>query len=178
MHNGLQTGCVMLVDEDEAKLVLESITERQRAVLDLILEHRTSKEIARELGIAPNTVDQRLNAARDKLGARNRAETARIYSNLRQLCGETTCGSPVIESDRAFQQTEYREADLSPVFMLNDASVLGAGGWDRLEPASFPGARVPDSKLWRLGIIVAMAVGIAILVAAVLSMMNALNALV
>ncbi|MDT9012928.1 helix-turn-helix transcriptional regulator [Novosphingobium sp. APW14] len=61
---------------------LEMITDRQRAVLDLVVQHWTSKEIARELGISPNTVDQRINAVRTKLGARDRAETARLYAEL------------------------------------------------------------------------------------------------
>src|SRR3546814_10277835 len=35
------------------------LTEKHRACLDLILDHRTSKQIARILGIAKPTVDQR-----------------------------------------------------------------------------------------------------------------------
>ncbi len=40
------------------------LTEKHRACLDLLLDHRTSKQIARILGIAKPTVDQRIAAAR------------------------------------------------------------------------------------------------------------------
>src|SRR3546814_11183815 len=45
------------------------LTEKHRACLDLLLDHRTSKQIARILGIAKPTVDQRIAAARFILGA-------------------------------------------------------------------------------------------------------------
>ncbi len=158
--------------------MLASITPRQRAVMDLVIEHRTSKEIARELGIAPNTVDQRINAVRNRLGARDRAETARLYSNLLLICGETTCGFPVIAFDAEPPLSRSQEDGLSPVFTLNDASVLHAGSWSGLEQVGDLRARIPDNKLVRLGIIVGIAAGTAIVVAAVLAMMNALNTLV
>lgn len=74
-------------DQTAAMAQLEMITDRQRAVLDLVVQHWTSKEIARELGISPNTVDQRINAVRTKLGARDRAETARLYAELNGISG-------------------------------------------------------------------------------------------
>ena len=55
------------------------LTEKQRACLDLLIEHKTSKEIARLLDISKHTVDQRLNLARDTLGAQDRNESAFIY---------------------------------------------------------------------------------------------------
>lgn len=165
-----------------AQNVLRSITDRQRAVLDLVLEHRTSKEIARELDIAPNTVDQRLNAARDKLKARDRAETARIYAHLLNLCGETTCGSLVVDSHSTLPVSLNREVEISPVFMLNDAAVPHSGAmhleeWEGLGSTRDLGASYLDSKLSRLGIIVALAIGVAVVVATVLSIMHALNAM-
>lgn len=169
-------------DPAKAQDLLDSITERQRAVLDLVLEHRTSKEIARELDIAPNTVDQRLNAARNKLNARDRAETARIYGHLLSLCGESTYGSSVIDSCTSLPLSKPQEAELSPVFMLNDVSSLHADAlhleqWEDLILNRDLGVRGFESKFWRLGIIVAIATGVAFVVATVLSIMNALNAL-
>lgn len=61
------------------------LTDKQRACLDLLIEHKTSKEIARLLDISKHTVDQRLNAARDTLGARDRNETAFVYGQLKQI---------------------------------------------------------------------------------------------
>ncbi|WP_033073864.1 helix-turn-helix domain-containing protein [Sphingopyxis sp. MWB1] len=59
------------------------LTEKQRACLDLLLEHQTSKQIARRLNISKPTVDQRITAARAILGAADRAETAVRYARLK-----------------------------------------------------------------------------------------------
>lgn len=171
-----------LYDPSEARSVLDGITPRQRAVLDRVLEHRTSKEIARELDIAPNTVDQRLNAARNRLKARDRAETARIYAHLLKVCGESTYGSSVVDSCPSRLLSQPQEAELSPVFMLNDVSGLHSGAmhieqWEDLSGNRDLGARGFDSKFLRLGVIVAIATGVAVVVATMLSIMNALNAL-
>lgn len=56
------------------------LTEGQKDCLQLVNEHRTSKEIARILHISPFTVDQRLDAAKAKLGARTRKEAARMFA--------------------------------------------------------------------------------------------------
>ena len=75
-----------------AGTALAGLTERQRQVLDLLIEHKSSKEIARVLGISPHTVDQRIRFAREKLGARSRGEAAVTYRRLLETCGQTTYG--------------------------------------------------------------------------------------
>ncbi len=55
------------------------LTQGQKDCLRLVDDLLTSKEIARELGISPFTVDQRLDAARRKLKAPSRKLAARIY---------------------------------------------------------------------------------------------------
>ena len=44
-------------EHSEIEFTLAGLTAKQREVLDLLIEHKTSKEIARELGISPHTVD-------------------------------------------------------------------------------------------------------------------------
>ena len=61
------------------------LTDKQRACLDLLVERKTSKQIARELDIAKVTVDQRIRSARDILGASNRNEAAIIYAALKPI---------------------------------------------------------------------------------------------
>lgn len=68
------------------RFAIASLTDKQREVLDLLLEHLTSKEIARRLDISPYTVDQRINFAKDKLGARTRGEVAVAYRRLVEIC--------------------------------------------------------------------------------------------
>ncbi len=68
--------------EDEMRWA--RLTSKQRACLDLLLEHQTSKQIARRLDISKQAVDLRLTTARDVLGAANRAEAANRYARLKQ----------------------------------------------------------------------------------------------
>ncbi|MES2782497.1 MAG: helix-turn-helix transcriptional regulator [Pseudomonadota bacterium] len=58
------------------------LTEGQKACLRLVVQHHTSKEIARKLGISPFTVDQRLDAARRKLNAASRKDAAKMFAEL------------------------------------------------------------------------------------------------
>jgi DNA-binding NarL/FixJ family response regulator len=53
--------------EPEAAL-LESLSAREREVLVLVVEGRTSKEIARALGVKPGTVDTYRSRLMAKLG--------------------------------------------------------------------------------------------------------------
>ena len=76
--------------QSESEIVLAGLTDKQREVLDLLIEHKTSKEIARILGISPHTVDQRIQFAKEKLGAANRNEAAAVYRRLAELCGQLT----------------------------------------------------------------------------------------
>ena len=59
------------------------LTEGQVACLQLVVNHHTSKEIGRILGISPFTVDQRLDAARRKLNAASRKDAAKIFAAIK-----------------------------------------------------------------------------------------------
>lgn len=65
-------------DIEQAKVAL--LTEKQRDCMRLVVMRKSSKQIARELGIAKPTVDQRVANARQILGARNRDEAAIIFA--------------------------------------------------------------------------------------------------
>lgn len=59
---------------------IAKLTEAQRACLRRVLQHMTSKDIARELDISPHTVDQRLRVAARTLGVSSRIEAARLLA--------------------------------------------------------------------------------------------------
>ena len=80
----------MAIDEGDGAGGLRGLTDKQREVLDLLIEHKTSKEIARLLGISPHTVDQRIFFAKEKLGAASRNEAAAAYRRLVGVSGRTT----------------------------------------------------------------------------------------
>ena len=52
------------------------LTERERDVINLLVTDMTSKEIAKELGLAVGTVKKYLQHAMDKTDTRNRVELA------------------------------------------------------------------------------------------------------
>lgn len=75
----------MMVDGDLIDNPLLELTAKQREVLDLVIQHKTSKEISRLLGISPHTVDQRIMLARGKLGVGTRGEVAQAYRRLLEI---------------------------------------------------------------------------------------------
>ncbi len=87
------------------KLRKTPLTEGQKDCLRLVDRLLTSKEIARELRISPFTVDQRLDAARRKLGAETRKEAARIFASkdARQISQRFVYETPpvAVSADRA-----------------------------------------------------------------------------
>lgn len=77
---------------------LDTLTAKQREVLELLLQHKTSKEIAQILGISPHTVDQRVDGAKDKLGAATRGDLAMIYRRLSGISERMTYEDSHIEN--------------------------------------------------------------------------------
>ena len=93
---------------------LGSLTDKQRAVLDLLIEHKTSKEISRLLGISHHTVDQRIMLARAKLGVASRSEVAQAY---RRLVARSQAVSAL------YERSVYDFSDVAPA--LNGPQALG-----------------------------------------------------
>lgn len=163
---------------DEAPAGLEGLSDKQMAVLELLCEHRSSKEIARVLGIAPNTVDQRIKAVGAKFGTRDRASTVREYQRLKRICGKSTYGSAVVDGMFFAPLSSPRDETLSPVFTLHDAANFD-GHWTK-EPASTPISGEPLflGRIRRFEIIVKLALGMAIVIAALVGIANGLNDLI
>ena len=58
---------------------LTQLTPKQREVLALVADNRTSKEIAGLLGISESAVNQRIEMVRSRVGGLPRGELARLY---------------------------------------------------------------------------------------------------
>lgn len=80
----------------------QSLTEAQRACLRRVFQHMTSKDIARELGISPHTVDQRLRVAARALGVAGRVEAARLLAHYEGLTPDV------------YQQPAYQAPAVAP----------------------------------------------------------------
>ena len=160
--------------------MLDRLTPKERAVLDRVVHRRTTKEIARDLQIAPNTVDMRVRSARAKLGAQDRNETARIYLELLADCGKTTCGPAVISDHSAYVLRPPPEPATAGTFVLQDsASFELPAPWDIDVPNGL--SEVLDSRfgrVWRVAAIPLMALGIALLALALLAIASTLGALI
>ncbi len=79
---------------------IQKLTDAQRVCLRMVLMHLSSKDIARELGISPHTVDQRLRMAIQTLGVANRFEAARILARY--------------ESQTPYQSAVYQTPHVAP----------------------------------------------------------------
>ncbi len=62
--------------------LLQQLTPRQRATLDLVILGKSNKEIARDLSILESTVKAHIRVILKKLNASNRTEAARIAMDL------------------------------------------------------------------------------------------------
>jgi len=62
----------------------ESLTDRQRAILDMLVDGKTNREISRSLCVSESLVKQENMTIFKALGTRNRHETSRI-ARLRTL---------------------------------------------------------------------------------------------
>lgn len=153
------------------------LTHKQCQALDLLIEHKTSKQIARELGISPNTVDQRLNFARQKLNVNGRSELAVRYREMKAICGKTTyektrIDAPAIPLENIDGSESMIEvASQSPNSSSWDDGVKRFSNY-QVTPKMFEGNR---GKIVRVAAIVAIATGILVLLLVGLAVFSSLS---
>lgn len=63
----------------------DTLTPKEWEVVPLLAQRLFSKEIARRLSVTAEAVDKRIIAIRQKLGAQNRREVARLYEEYLYL---------------------------------------------------------------------------------------------
>ena len=170
------------------------LTERECEILDNLLEYKTLKSIAMELGVTISAIDQRLKSARIKLGATDRNDAIRKYQGLLATCVEPTCRILQVPAQRQPELPPFAETVEAPAFMLRDSlptspdfetpvpaaleSVL-----QNVEPAQTkvaPLSEVLDDKfgrLWRVVAIPIFALAIVMFALAILAMGKAMNQL-
>lgn len=109
---------------DETAAAWARLTEKQRDCLDLLLEHKTSKEMARILEISKDTVDQRLKAARDILGTRTRGETAVLYGQLKSLYDQIVYDAAEVPSPPRLVRSHFPDRNPSNLTDLDEGASL------------------------------------------------------
>jgi len=79
----------------QEEALFEALTDKQRQVLELLAENRTTKEIAAQLRVSDSAVNQRIEPLRQRLGAITRAELTRRYRHF-------SAGRPLAEPCEVF----------------------------------------------------------------------------
>ncbi len=111
----------------------DRLSDGQKECLRLVMQHFSSKEIARRLGVSPHTVDKRLKQAIAALGVNSRVDAARLLAqtegNLDQ--GHITSDiSPPAFNFAAYdvpaagdQSLVYQSPDLSPFVQIGKSQL-------------------------------------------------------
>ncbi len=91
---------------------LTRLNDGQLDVVRLVAQHKSSKEIGRELGISHHTVDQRLKRVQSILGVSGRSEAARLYS--------AAIATAPTAPDRTWGELVYQSPDLPEASLISD----------------------------------------------------------
>lgn len=159
----------------EAFPVFETLTEKQHETLRLASSHLTSKQIALALGVAPVTIDKRIEGVRARLDHITRVDLLRFYTQWRETAlpcgayGQAIC-DPIILGQHAdtlpFAQSQPTDRQL----VFEDSVTFDArASWERQPAWLRPG--LTPSDLGVSGKLAAMLIGaLAIMMIAVLCM--------
>lgn len=166
---------------------IDSLTESQRSYLRLVLQHKSSKEIAQSFGISAHTVDKRLKEAMRILRVNSRVDAARILAategfgypselgpqspDLGIPAAAATVAAPAIRHDE-------RRAPAEATAIEEDRILFRAYPIPRGFPLPVPTPERPrnDLTLWqRLGWTVGLIIGLAIATGMMLSGLSALS---
>lgn len=148
---------------------LDAITPKQREVLRMVAEGLTSKEIARKLDISESAVNQRIETIRQRLDGLPRSQIARLYRHQNTLLitlptSNSLTGKPIhlqVEGETIQPSSSEGAVDLENPGFTETYGVLLT--------STFSFARTTSEVvLVRLGLVVAIALGLAALFVLVL----------
>ncbi len=168
------------------------LSDGQRDCLRLVLVHLNSKEISRELGISPHTVDQRLRGAMRVLGVNSRFEASRkfaehegrgpyqplIYqpSDIENISNTANLDESTRQEKEVASGLNTKTSNIggSAVILNFDQTVTKA---NRFPFPRFRGEKNELSTLERLGWIIIIAIGSALSFGGILAGLEALSRL-
>lgn len=171
---------------------IENLNDGQRDCLRLVLAHLNSKEIARELGVSPHTVDQRLRTAMRVLNVQSRFEAARKFAAADQehAYQPLIYQLSTVESggENRKQEPSSGRTGIKRTGKTDDGANVDGGGaimaleqsGIRLRPLPIPRFRGEKNRLAaveRLGWILAIAIGSALSFGGLVAGLEALSRL-
>lgn len=145
-----------------------SLSEKETRALELVAAQLTTKEIARELGITPRAVEERLCSARGKLDAPDRRAAARLLLQREPSCGETTGRSATVATYPSASPKNLRELPDTSIFTLEDSVSSDFFGTDG-PPTFLEAFDIRFGKPGRVAAIVLLAMVLGLLGAAAVS---------
>lgn len=152
----------------EVASVFDSLTDKQRETLTLACRHLTSKEIAQELGVAPVTIDKRIEAIRARLGNIPRHEVMGLFRQYHHAYDQAIYEPIVLACDLAEVSSSASQSD-DPDLAFHDSLLLDdRASWSLGPDWLRPGLKPSD--LGAIGKLIVMVTGaLAIMMVAVLS---------
>jgi DNA-binding CsgD family transcriptional regulator len=113
------------IDAEMARIA--RLTEKQRQCLHLVVLRKTSKEIARELGISKPTVDQRIASARDILGVGSRDAAAMLFAKYDEKYDRVIYDPVQVPTEQAITDINFQEAYFNGGLKLEEAAIPYSG---------------------------------------------------
>lgn len=160
---------------EDASRVFDSLTVKQHEALSLASSHLTSKQIAMAVGVAPVTIDKRIEAVRARLEHISRADLLRLYRqwlavNVAADPYDQAIDDPIILGDQLSGMPSPQVQPAEHALIFEDSILLDArASWER-DPVWLR----PEMRLSNLGVsgkLAVMLVGaVAIMMVAVLCM--------
>ena len=166
------------IDIDQDKVA--RLTDKQRECMHLVVMRKSSKEIARVLGISKPTVDQRIANARRILGASNRDEAAIMFARVAGEYDRVIYDSACVPFQGQDPDTRQQEARFDVGLRLQEAPIPFSGILEH-QADILPGFRWSSSgdlnTVHRLLIIVGLTVGILSILLVALAVAQSLSEL-
>jgi DNA-binding CsgD family transcriptional regulator len=156
------------------------LTKKQIETLELLVKHKTSKEISRELGISPHTVDQRIESAKRRFGVTSRSQLAQAYLDQKRLCHPLTYEeSHIARAPLSIQSIQRDKGDAPVMFVTQvdreESHLITTSPRARIVPALFEG---PKGTLHRILAIMGSAALLALTILAVITIYIEISAVV
>jgi len=132
---------------DKQETLFDALTGKQREVLELLVDNRTTKEIAGIFDVSESAINQRIDTLRQRLGGITRGELARRYRAFQDgTAGEAICENFTGENlhlvQREVPPVPEPRHDPPGRFRFADAQILDRGLWS--EPYRGVGPRWLD----------------------------------
>lgn len=103
------------------------LTENECLVFELLLAHKKSKQVARDLGLSPSAVEERIRSVRQKLGAADRTVAIQLYAAARDQHRNAVPRFQGVETAPFSDEELARELEGGPVYSLEDSQSWS--GW-------------------------------------------------